>query len=142
MTTALLVVLALLGIQVAVLAPILVIWRRRAAASMQDLDAQVRSSGETIVAGPERAVYRGGTGSDSRVKGNGALILTDRRLVFRKVSGGVVEVPRSRITGVSRSHGFRQWSAAAQTHLVVSTTDPAEVAFLVNNPDPWELALG
>jgi hypothetical protein len=134
-TTALLIVSVVVVVQLAVWVPLLVIWRRRAAASIQDLEAQIRASGEKVLAGPEQAVYRGGTGGYSRVKGNGTIILTDRRLLFRKLAGGGVEVARPRIAGVSRSR------RGGNMHLVVTTTDPGEVAFVVKDLDAWERAL-
>jgi hypothetical protein len=50
------------------------------------------------------------------VKGNGTIILTDGRLVFRKLSGGLVEVPTPMIGEVRQSNGFRCSRVGGATH--------------------------
>lgn len=138
------VLLTLLGVtlvQLAVWAPLLLLWRKRSRAFLEDFRARAASTGERFVAGPERAVYRGGSSPYSAIKGNGTMILTDRRLVFRKLTGGMVEVPASRITGTRRAKGFRGSRVGGATHLVVATTDPAEVAFFVKDLAAWEQAV-
>ena len=144
MRTAVAVVLILIAIALVVVAiwvPLLRRWRRRATGYADDFRVRAATSGERIVLGPEPAVYRGGTGPYSRVKGNGTMILTDRRLVFRKLTGGVVEVPRSMVTGVSQAKGFNGSRVGGMTHLVVATADPAEVGFFIDDPGSWERAL-
>jgi hypothetical protein len=133
--------LAIVVIQVAVWVPLLRTWRRRSDGFASDFTARAALTGERIVIGPESAVYRGGTGPYSKVKGNGTMLLTDRRLVFRKLTGGMVEVPLSKVTGVRQSVGFGGSRVGGMTHLVVATDDPAEVGFLVKDLDPWERAL-
>lgn len=136
--------LTLLGVtlvQVAVWIPLLVLWRKRSRAFLEEFRARAAATGERFVAGPESAVYRGGSRPYSAVKGNGTMTLTDRRLVFRKLTGGMVEVPASSITGTRQAKGFRGSRVGGATHLVVTTTDPAEVAFFVGDPAAWELAV-
>lgn len=137
----LLILLGVVLVQTAILVPLVLTWRKRSDRYLADFRAAAAASGERIVAGPEKAVYRGGTGPHSSVKGNGTIILTDRRLVFRKLSGGLVEVPAKAITGVRRSKSFRRARVGGATHLVVATSEPAEVAFFVKDIAAWERAL-
>jgi hypothetical protein len=116
-------------------------WRRRTDRFVEAFRAQAAASGERVIVGPESAVYRGGTRPYSAVKGNGKIILTDRRLVFRKLSGGLVEVPTHIIAGIRQSKTFRGSRVGGATHLVVTTTDSAEVGFFVNDLAAWERAL-
>jgi len=104
---------------------------------LADLEAECARTGEVIVAGPEAANYQGGTGAHSAVKGNGNLILTDRRLIFRKLSGGVVEVPTDRIRGTREEKTFLGSRVGGQVFLVVDTNEPAEIGFFVTDRAAW-----
>lgn len=137
----LLILLAVVALQAAILLPMLRTWRRRSKRFVADFRAQADLSGERIVKGPERAVYRGATGTYSKVKGNGTLILTDRRLVFRKLTGGMVDVPLSTVTGARQAKGFNGSRVGGMTHLVVATADPAEIGLFLDDVDAWEGAL-
>ena len=128
-------------IQAAVWIPLLRRWRTRSASFVDDLRAEADGSGERFVVGPEAAVYRGGSRPFSGVKGNGTMILTDRRLVFRKLTGGMIEVPRSSIAGVRQEKWFRGSRVGGMTHLVVETADPAEIGFFVTDLATWQQAL-
>jgi hypothetical protein len=139
-----LVLVIVLGVgltQMGVLILVLRSWRTRMERFVADFRAGAEASGERFIAGPESAVYRGGTRPYSAVKGNGTIILTDRRLVFRKLSGGVVEVPVPIIGGVRELKTFRGSRVGGATHLVVTTTDSAEVGFFVNDITGWTNAL-
>lgn len=134
-------VLVLAVVQAAIWTPLLRSWRRQSNRFASDFAVQADMTGERIVKGPEPAVYRGGTGPYSKVKGNGTMILTDRRIVFRKLTGGLVEVPRSKVIGIRQTKGFNGSRVGGTTHLVVATSDPAEVGFFVEDMAPWERAL-
>lgn len=145
MDAGILVLFILLGvglIQAAVWLVLIRSWRKRTNHFFAEFRAQAAASGERVIAGPESAVYRGGTGPYSAVKGNGTILLTDRRLVFRKLSGGLVEVPAPMIAGIRQSKTFRGSRVGGATHLVVTTTDSAEVGFFVKDIALWERALG
>jgi len=140
----LLVVLIIGGVglvQAAIWIPLIRRWRRRSAAFDTALQAEILSSGERIVAGPERANYRGASTTYGAVKGNGTILLTDRRIVFRKLSGGVVEVPVAKVTGTREASWFLGSKVGGRTHLVVTTNDPAEVGFFVADLAAWDRAL-
>ena len=144
MGTGLLVLAILSGIgliQAAIWIPLIRSWRQRANRFLAEFRERAAASGERFIAGPESAVYRGGSGPYSAVKGNGTIILTNRRLVFRKLSGGLVEVPTHMICGIRQSKTFRGSRVGGATHLVVATTDPAEVGFFVQDIAAWERAL-
>ena len=78
----LLILLVVSLVQAMVWIPLLRKWRRRSQSFVADFRAEAAASGERLISGPEKAVYRGGTGPYGAVKGNGTIILTDRRLVF------------------------------------------------------------
>ena len=134
-------VLGLALVNAIVWVPILLWLKKKRVAAHAALDAELAASGETIVRGPEPGLYRGGTGGYSGVSGNATLLLTDRRLVVVKVTGGRVDVPRDRMTGVRLAKAFRGSVKAGRVHVVVSAADGAEVGFLVGDPDAWVAAL-
>ncbi len=101
--------------------------------------ADAATTGERIVAGPEKAIYRGSTTYGS-VKGNGRIVLTDQRLLFRKITGGIIDVPTSKVVGSRQSKSFRRSRVGGQTHFVVITDHPDELGFFVRDRDLWERA--
>ena len=102
--------------------------------------ARARLAGELshdpAVRGPEPAIYRGCTGGYSQVRGNGQIALTDQRLLFQKVVGGLVVIPRRTITGVSTAKVFCGGVVGGRTHLVVHTRT-GDVGFFVTDLDAW-----
>ena len=131
-------VLALVAVvQAAVWIPITRSWRRKRDEFETRFQAELAATGERILL-REQGTYCGGTGSYGAVKGNGTIILTDRRLVFRKISGGLVDIARSKITATRQSKTFLGSRVGGRVFLVVATDDPAEVAFFVADRDAWE----
>src|SRR4051794_26147041 len=63
-------------------------------------------STEPAIRGPERATYRGSTGGYSRVSASGLIALTRQTLVFRKSTGGCVDVPLADVTKVRVARQF------------------------------------
>jgi hypothetical protein len=127
------------GVQAAIWIPILRKLRRMPG----ELSAELTHSGERVVLGPDRAVYRG---SDDRnysiVKGNGVVALTDKRIVFRKAIGKPLEVPISAIEGIRESPTFlRSWANGRQ-HLILKLRSGGEVGFFVPSNREWIGALG
>lgn len=135
-------ILLLVGLlQAAIWIPVTRSWRRKREAFEVAFAADLAASGERIVRGPSSGVYRGATAHYGVVVGNGTIWLTDRRLVFHKRSGGVVEVPVARIVGTHQAKSFNGGRVGGQTHLVVSTSDPAEVGFFVDDDQGWATAI-
>jgi hypothetical protein len=135
------VILLVVGILAAVLlmlVPILGWARRRSQRIEAELAAEL--AGEPPLIGPEKAMYRGGSGPYPKVKGNGVIVLTDRRLILRMVVGKDVEVPRDEITGARETKRFRGAVVGGYTHLVVATAS-GELGFFVADSAAWLAAL-
>ena len=128
-------------VQAAVWIPVVRRGRRRTSAFLAQFDAEVAASGERVIVAPEQAVYRGCTAHYGQVRGNGTILLTDRRLVFRKLTGGPVEVPTAAILSTRQAASFLSSRVGGQTHLIVETSDPAELGFFVADLPRWEAAL-
>lgn len=123
------------GVALAVLITLLL---RKNRALHRDLDAELASA--AVVLGPESAVYRGTTGDYPRVKGNGLIALTTDRLMFRKLLGAGLDVPRAQITGARAAKSFNRSVVGGRVHLVV-VTPSGELAFFVDDLDEWLHAL-
>jgi hypothetical protein len=127
--------------QAAIWVPLLLWIRSRSNRWEADFRHDLGMSGETIVRGPERAMYQGATSGYSRVGGNGVIVLTHRRLLFRKVTGGIIEVPVDQITGLSEAKTFlRRWRGG-RPFLIVKLASGAELGFLVGDHAAWRAAL-
>ena len=131
----------LLLVQAAVWIPLILIFKKRSAEFMAAFHRQLESSGEKLLRGPEKGIYRGATQGFGAVRGNGVIMLTDRRLVFRKMTGGVVEIPVKKITGSHEAKVFMRSVVGGQTHFVVDTSDKAEIGFFVADNAAWAQAL-
>jgi len=111
--------------------------RRRLSADAASMAAEVVGRGERLVRDPEPAVYGGGSGAFTRVKGNGTLVLTDRAVEFGKVTGPTVRVAREDIASVARQRWFRGAATGGRTHLVIRLKDGDEVGFFVQDVTAW-----
>ncbi|HEY1548216.1 MAG TPA: hypothetical protein VGG28_10365, partial [Kofleriaceae bacterium] len=97
------IVVMVVGIVVVVAAINLAIWlpiMRRMNALPQALTDELVAAGDTIVRAPERARYCGNTSERVNVLGIGMLALGTRTLVFKKATGGRVDLPLDQIVGV------------------------------------------
>jgi hypothetical protein len=126
---------------VAIGVPLLRRLRRRITALETAMAGEAAASGERIALGPEPGVYRGGDPPFPRLKGNAVVMLTDRRLECRMAVGPSVTVPIDEITGTSAERWFHGAATGGQTHVVVSTTSGAQVAFFVADASRWINAL-
>jgi hypothetical protein len=136
-----LLVVAILGIQ-AVIWTAFAIWARGRRTKLEaSLNEEVLVAGETVRRGPEGALYRGATRGYSQVNGNGVILLTDRHLRFRKLTGGRVEVPLDRVVGVRAAKTFRRAYRSGRPHLILQLRDGAEVGFIVRDTPSWLSAL-
>lgn len=134
--------LVLVGIILAFVAlavvPIVIIAKRGSRRIRAELPAML--AGEPALAGPENALYRSGSGPYPKVKGNGVLVLTEQRLVFRILIGRSIDIPLGEITGVREAKTFQgNWSGGRQ-HLIVQT-GAGEVGFFVEDNAAWIAAI-
>lgn len=108
-------------------------WVRRLVAG---LDEAISQSGEAIVIESQRGLYLRKAGIAS-LKTEGAVALTDRRLVFRKPLGGDISLPLSEMEYVSRAPRYKGCWRRGRDFLVVEMKDGSEAAFMVKDPGLW-----
>jgi hypothetical protein len=107
---------------------------RKVVAGRAELAAELAT--EPAVRGPESGIYRGSTGSYSKVMGNGTIVLTARRVIFRKATGGRVDVALSDVTKVELQKVFNRGVVGNRVHLVLHTHQGA-VGYFVGDPEGW-----
>ncbi|MFD5177023.1 hypothetical protein ACFWM1_14515 [Nocardia sp. NPDC058379] len=128
-----LVVLAIVAI------PVIVWLRRRGARITEELTREL--PGETVVRGPEKALYRGATAPGfPAAKGNGVIALTTTQLHFRPYVGKAFAVPVPEIVSVREARVFQGAVTGGRTHLVVDTR-AGEVGFFVEDNAAWLRAI-
>lgn len=135
------IVLGVLAIQAAIWIPLLGWMRRRSARLVAALNEELAASGEPPIRGPESALYRGSSGSHSRVKGNGVLALTSRRLIFHKLVGQPVEVPLDQIVGLREDKWFLGAYRSGRPHVILQLREGGEVGFMVRDHTGWMEAM-
>lgn len=131
-------VAAILGGLALILVPLFVFLRGRSRRVTATMAAVLAA--EPALRGPEKALYRGGTGSYPKVNGNGTIALTERRLLFRILVGTGLDIPVAEITGVREATSFRRSVAGGRVHLIVQT-GAGEVGFFVADNAAWIVAL-
>lgn len=144
MNPAILVVLIVVGtalLLTAVLVPLFVNLRRSSRRWVDAVQAEMVLTGEHVLLGPAPGSYRGGSGRYSAVGGNAVLLLTDRRLLMRKVTGGVVEVPRARIVSIHEAPSFQGSRVMGRPVLVIVTDEPGTAGCSVADLPTWHRAL-
>jgi hypothetical protein len=112
----------------------LAIWRFRQL--IAGLGQSIVESGEEIVIGPERGLYVRAAWIAS-LKTEGAIALTDQRLVFRKPIGGDISLPLADIEFMSLKKWYRGEYRGGRQWLILKLADGSEVAFMVRDPELW-----
>ncbi len=97
-------------------------------------------SSETALRGPEPAMSQSGTGSYPRVGGNGRLVLTSSRLIFRIYVGTDVVIALEQITGLREQATYQHRRIGGRRFMIV-VTDAGEVAFAVREIAAWMAAI-
>lgn len=111
---------------------------RRALAEWGEAFAE---AGETVIVPFERGSYRGARERYGRVKCNGHIALTDRRIVFLKLAGKPVEVPLEAVTDATLEDWFLGCRNYLAVHLVVRLRDGNQVGYYVPDPERWRETL-
>jgi hypothetical protein len=137
MSVPVIVAISVLAPLILILGPITVLVVRRRRTVRAELAALLAT--EPALRGPEGALYRGGTGPYPKVKGNGALVLTRRRLWFRILIGTSLDIPIEEITGTREAKRFH--GAATGRLLVIVQTAQGEAGFLVDDNAAWIAAI-
>ena len=99
--------------------------------------SEIAGSGERILIPPERAKFTGAARGYGRVRCDGVIAATEKRLLFWRLCGFLIEVVLDQVTGVREERWFRGYFRAGCRHLVVELSDGNQVAFYVANPDRW-----
>ena len=109
-TQTVLLVMALIGgmllLQLTVWLPILYWMRKRSREEAEALGRELEAKGETLVLGPEPALYRGSNAGHGKVRGNALIALTNKRLLVRRLVGEPIEVRVGEIAGVRETKWF------------------------------------
>ena len=95
------------------------------------------SAHERFLVSPQNAGYSGGPRRFGWVKGSGVLALTDRRVIFRRVFGGLLEIELADIASVSEAAWYRGMYKAGRRHVILHLKEGAKVAFMVRDASPW-----
>ena len=131
-----LLVVGILAVQALIWIPIIIALKRKSARLHASLRDEL-AAGERAARGPESAVYRGATAGFPMVKGNGVAVLTDRRLIFRKLVGAGLEVPLDRVAGVREDTWFLGGYRNGRMHLILRMQDGNEVGFMFADHPGW-----
>jgi hypothetical protein len=134
-----LIIVGIVAVQALIWIPIVLRWRGKSRAAAAQLATSIAS--ETVVRQPEKGTYRGATAPGyPGVNNNGTIALTDRRLIFLTVTGKIIDIPRTEITGVREAKAFKSSVRGGRSHLIVQIPT-GEIGFYVTSNDDWINAL-
>jgi len=116
-------------------------FRSRTAKSRAAFADEIARTGERVVIAIETANYAGGSRGASNVGGTGQIALTDRRLWFQKLTGGIIEIPISNIAGARVATSWRSRRRGGRQFLILATREQSELAFSLPDTNRWMSAL-
>lgn len=120
-------------------------WIKRKSKSLkEEFMLFCQQSGEKIVIEPQACLYRGSDFKFGNVKGNGVICLTDKSIIFEKLTGQRIIIQRSDIEKVSEEKWFKgkaSYGTGAKYHLVIHTGDDNKVGFLMRDTEAWKSQL-
>lgn len=114
--------------------------RRRSRALQHQLLAECRDREEKIIIGPQPGLYRGADQTFGRTKGNGVLCLTEQRLLFARLTGPRIVIPREALDSARLEPIFLRQTVVGKgvdQHLVIHTRDGNRIGFLIRRPERW-----
>jgi hypothetical protein len=133
-----LLVLGILALVAVLLVAVVTLLRRRSRGVAAELAAELAA--EPPLRGPEQALYRSGSAGYPKVKGNGMIALTRRRLLFRMLIGSDLDIAVEEITGLREARTFQGAVVGGRVHLIVQTA-AGEVGFFVEDNAAWIAAI-
>lgn len=116
----------------------IVLWLRgREEALKRTLWSECIAAREMVAVRPRPALFQGAVPGNGLRRGNGILIVTEKRLVFERLTGGRIEIPRDDIAEVAdrwkgRPRGVR---GAAGEMVVIRRKDKSQYSFLLPTAD-------
>ncbi len=117
----------------------LALWAgRRCARLAKSIRESVAASGERFLIEPEPAMFRGSSAHYGAIKGNCVLALTDRNLIFQKLSSREpVCIPIADIAEVTQDKWFLRSYRNGRQHLILTLQDGTQVGFMVQDHEVW-----
>lgn len=136
-TQIILLVVGILAIDLIILILIFGWIKRKSASLIESVRNELMIRGEKTIRGPETAIYRGGTGNSSKIKGNGLIVLTNRSLIFKKIIGQGLEISLEQIKNLRQDKWFLNSYRNGRFHLILQLKNGDEIGFIVQNHSVW-----
>ena len=112
-------------------------WKKRKIAS---LFKEMKLSGKTFIITPEFASFRGATNTYGRIKCDGIIGLTDRKIIFIPLVGKKIEIVLNSINNITEEKNFLGNVRAGMSFLVLHGAD-LEIGFYVKDNLKWQNTL-
>lgn len=113
--------------------------KRRIEAIKSRMREEYSSENGKLIIEPKSAIYRGAEMWFGNIKGNGVVCLTEKGLIFNKITGQKIEIKRAEIKEaiVEESFKGKPSFATGGKHLIIKTTDGNRVGFLLQDAEAW-----
>jgi hypothetical protein len=112
-------------------------WKKR---KIADLFRQMKSSGTAFIITPEYASFRGATNTYGKVKCDGVIGLTDRKIIFIPMVGREIEIPLENIRDITEEKTFMGNIRPGMSFLVLHGNN-VDIGFFVSDNIKWQNAI-
>ena len=113
-------------------------WRRLKG----ELARELQACGEAVLIAPEAGSFRGAKEGYGRVKCNGVICATERRVIFQRLIGSRIEIALPEVVGIREARWFLQSCRVGWLHLIFITRNGNEIGFYVRDNARWKRTLG
>ncbi|OPX21630.1 MAG: hypothetical protein B1H04_06330 [Planctomycetales bacterium 4484_123] len=115
--------------------------RRRWGRLKRELTRELQTCGEAVLIGPEAGSFRGARRGYGRIRCDGIICATERRVIFQKLMGSRIEIALSEVTGIREARWFLHRGRVGWLHLILIMRDGNEIGFYVRDNERWKRAL-
>lgn len=138
MDTNLTILLVIIVLALLPLSRLFVLIKRKMEIAKDEIIRMIQLSGDKVKIPPERGSFRGATNKLGRIKSDGIIALTDKKLIFQKALSAVFEIDLADVVEITTDAKFLGAWRAGATHLILNLINDERVGFYVADLEKWK----
>jgi len=115
--------------------------RRKMELACDEIKQLIQLSGEKVLITPESGSFRGATNKLGRIKSDGIIALTSKRLIFKKAFSPRFEIELKEVIEITTDAKFLGAWRAGVIHLVLNLKNGDRVGFYFKDLEKWKIEL-
>jgi len=105
--------------------------------AVEKIKTQCSQQGEHILIGPGKATYQGWTRRFGIAQTMGRIVLTEKRLLFKRPLQADIDIPLDEVLSVSDTAQCLKIKHTSSSYLSLVLKDKTEIVFMVHNQKEW-----